>query len=496
MNPSTAVSLVRALARWGVAGLCALGAGGLTAAPISVAVTSTRDAGPGSLREALDAANRNGGQASIAFDIPKADPGFDSGTGTWTITFLDTPPPLTVSRVVIDGSTQAVRQGDTNPHGPEIVLSGNDHTVEQAFALLNAAHCTIRGLAIGQFIYGIQIYGDGSHDNRVVGNHLGCNAAGEKPDGNYNGIEVISGAHDNLIGGTEPADGNLVSGNEHIGVKISDAHRNLVIGNRIGLDRSATRALPNYDGICIEGRAAGNRIGGPKPGERNLISGNVAYGVDLFGWGVRENLVLGNFIGTDHTGTQAVPNTYGVLFDDRANGNTVGGLGEGEWNLISGNTAFGAYFYNNGTHANILRGNRIGTDISGARALPNETGVHVDGGTFENVVDSNLISGNLVAGITLFALRTDRNHITRNRIGTDLTGKLALGNGADGIRVAFGPSDNRIGGTAEEGNTIAHNGGYGVMIESGANNTIAGNIIRNNARGPRLDGSATAPRTE
>jgi parallel beta-helix repeat protein len=479
-----------AAARYVAAGFGLLLLGRLAAAPIVVTVNSTRDAGPGSLREALNAANRNGGQATIAFDIPKADPGFDAETGTWTITFRDTAPPLTVSHVSIDGSTQAARQGDTNPLGPEIVLSGNGHSVEQAFALLNASGCTIRGLAITQFIYGIQVYGDDAHDNRIVGNYLGCNAAGDAAQGNYNGIELISGAHDNQIGGAAARDGNLISGNQHIGVKISDAHRNLVLGNRIGLERNAMRPLPNYDGICIEGRAQGNRVGGTQPGERNLISGNMAYGVDLFGWGVRENVVLGNYIGTDHTGTQAVPNTYGVLFDDRASANTVGGRGAGEWNLISGNTAFGAYFYNNGTHANILCGNRIGTDFSVTRALPNETGVHIDGGTFENLVDGNLISGNLVAGITLFARRTDRNRIIRNHIGTDITGALALGNGADGVRIAFGPADNQIGGSPEEGNTIAHNGGYGVMLESGTGNRIVGNTIRNNARGDRRDPGA------
>jgi len=204
-------------------------------------------------------------------------------------------------------------------------------------------------------------------------------------------------------------------------------------------------AARNYDGICIEGTSSGNMIGGAQPGERNVFSGNVAYGVDLFGWGVTQNRVVGNFIGTDITGTRAVPNTYGVLFDDRSHHNLVGGTGPNEWNLISGNTAFGAYFYNNGTHSNSFQGNRIGTDVTGRYALPNETGVHIDGGTFDNTVDRNLISGNRVAGITLFSIKTDRNVITRNLIGTDIDGKLPLGNGADGIRIVFGSQNNTVG---------------------------------------------------
>ena len=193
-------------------------------------------------------------------------------------------------------------------------------------------------------------------------------------------------------------------------------------------------------------------------------------------------------MGTDASGKYAVPNTYGVLFDDRSHHNTVGGTGPGEWNLISGNTAFGAYFYNNGTHSNIVVGNRIGTDASGMNAIANEAGVHIDGGTFDNTVTHNLISGNLVSGVTLFSIKTDRNVISRNRIGTSIDGAQALGNGADGIRIVFGPSDNQIGGTSEEGNVIAHNGRAGVMLESESTqrNRITGNQIYSNA-GMRID---------
>lgn len=84
-------------------------------------------------------------------------------------------------------------------------------------------------------------------------------------------------------------------------------------------------------------------------------------------------------------------------------------------------------------------GNRIGTDASGTKAIPNETGIHIDGGTFENLVDSNVVSGNLVAGITIFSILSDRNVITKNKIGTDISGSKPLGNGEDGIRIAFGP---------------------------------------------------------
>jgi len=434
--------------------------------PVTFTITTTTDDGPGSLREAIQHCNRQGGRARIVFDLAKSDPGFVATAGIWRITFRDTPPALTVSDVTVDGASQTVRHGDTNPHGPEIVLSGGGHSIEYAFLIINAARVTIRGFVIQDFLYGIQVYGPASCSNRIVGNFIGVDETGTRATGNYNGIELLSGAHDNLVGGADPTERNLVSGNEHIGIRISDAHHNLVLGNFVGVDRTGTRAVPNHDGICVEGRSRGNLIGGPRAGERNLFSGNVAYGVDLFGVGVQENIVRGNFIGTDITGTKAIPNTYGVLFDDRSSRNLVGGTNPGEWNLISGNTAFGAYFYNNGTCSNVVQGNRIGTDASGTFAVPNETGVHIDGGTFRNVVDNNLISGNVVAGVTIFALYTDHNAITRNRIGIALDEARPLGNGADGVRIAFGPKNNLVGGSPLTANIIAHNGKNGVSIES------------------------------
>ena len=72
-------------------------------------------------------------------------------------------------------------------------------------------------------------------------------------------------------------------------------------------------------------------------------------------------------------------------------------------------------------------------------------------------MDQNVVSGNIVAGITIFALHTDRNRITRNLIGADITGKSPLPNGEEGIRIAFGPRDNLIGGSGSDGNLLVGN---------------------------------------
>lgn len=432
-------------------------------------VTNTLQSGPGSLRAAIISAQSDvaGLPHTIVFAIPTSDSGFDPASGVWTIVFTDEGlPALTTGYICIDGATQTTFAGNTNPNGPEICLNGNQNTVEYCLSVQNSSYNTIRGLIINEFLYGIQIYGSGSQYNTISSCYIGCNHDGTQRKGNFNGIEIISGAAYNLIGGSIPGQGNLLSGNEYAGLRISDSHYNQVLGNLVGVSRSGNGALHNYDGITIEGSAVGNQIGGSGSGERNVASGNIAYGIDIFGEGCAWNIVRGNYIGTDITGSFAIPNTYGLLFDDRSHNNVVGGYLLGEGNLISGNTAFGAYFYNNGTNSNALIGNKIGTDISGTSAIPNETGVHVDGATYANLVDSNLISGNLANGITLFATYSDYNIIIRNKIGTDINGTQPLGNGMNGILITQGSANNSIGGDSTLANIIAYNGDNGVKVES------------------------------
>ena len=88
-----------------------------------------------------------------------------------------------------------------------------------------------------------------------------------------------------------------------------------------------------------------------------------------------------------------------------------------------------------------------------------------------------------MAGVTIFALYTDHNVITRNRIGIALGGASPLGNGADGVRIAFGPKNNLVGGSPTAANIIACNGKNGVSIESdvAVGNRISCNSIHANA---------------
>lgn len=216
-----------------------------------------------------------------------------------------------------------------------------------------------------------------------------------------------------------------------------------------------------------------------------VVNGFGGRGVVLRG---DANQVLGCYLGTDASGTVAVANGYGV--DVTGAGNTVGGSDPGAGNLIAGNRYDGVYL-EAGARYNLVRGNRIGTDASGTAPLGNEYGVLVSGdhnavgGTARGA--GNLISGNLLDGVALFGRR---NVVRGNFIGTDVSGRHALGNGADGVFIGDRGRAlaNSIGGAGRRAaNHIAFNGRDGVRVDDATGNAVLRNsIFANGHRGIEL----------
>lgn len=426
-------------------------------------VTNTNNSGAGSLRDAIQQAAITNGPHTINFNIPTTDPNYNSATGVWVITPQTTFSFILKNYVTIDGTSQTANQGDTNPFGPEIVLDGNNNTINYCFSVYNASNVVIKGFNIRRFMYGIQITGTTADYGTITGNYIGTNETATDTAGNYIGIEIIAGADYTTIGGTTAAERNIVSGNQHIGIRLLDVNYSEVKGNYVGVNRTGNAAVKNYDGVSLEGAVKFSTIGGTTSAERNIISGNEAYGLPVFGAGAEGNIITGNFIGTDVTGTIAIPNTYGVLFDDGSYENILGGNTAAERNIISGNSGYGVFIYNMGTHANEVRGNYIGTDVTGEQAIPNAIGIVVDGAAFDHIIDNNIISANLQQGIYINITGCDGTIITKNKIGLTAAGN-ALGNGSDGIRISQGPKYSVIGGSVSDANTIANNGGAGVYI--------------------------------
>ncbi len=280
---------------------------------------------------------------------------------------------------------------------------------------------------------------------------------------------------------------------------------------------------PGYDGtplIELSGSQAGTSAGlvitGPDVTVRGIDINEFVAGIYITGTSATGDWIYDNFLGTDPTGTQALPNAYGVGIGGGASNNLVGANGDGasdtsERNLISGNTYAGVWI--DGSDGDAVAGNLIGTTVTGDTALPNGEGPEEYYGTlypgsgggvvvslynansysnYGDLVSDNVISGNNNIGVELSGNGTSGNVVQGNVIGTDLTGTLDLGNSSGGIEVDTGASDNTIGGTsAIAGNLITNNGGPGVVVGNSLTDTTVGDQITSNIifgnQGPAID---------
>jgi hypothetical protein len=158
----------------------------------------------------------------------------------------------------------------------------------------------------------------------------------------------------------------------------SGATGNKVVGNFIGTDPSGTQKLGNYLGILSAG--SNNTVGGTTAAERNVVSGNILDGVRIYGPNAMGNKVAGNYIGTDLSGTKDLGNSNKGVYIYEAKNNTVGGATAGERNVISGNNSDGVRIIGSGASGNKVAGNYVGTDKNGTAALGNGgDGVYIKG---------------------------------------------------------------------------------------------------------------------
>ena len=204
-----------------------------------------------------------------------------------------------------------------------------------------------------------------------------------------------------------------------------------------------------------------------------------------------------NHIGINDAGDTAFSNAYGVSGAGNNDNIYIGGNSFGQRNVISGNSLTGIAFGGFSNDDMLIQGNFIGTDATGATAVPNgSNGISIDGDDAEiggsGTAEPNVISGNGDSGIVI-SKSSQGLIIQNNKIGTDLFGSAALGNGGHGIWIIRGynntgtPSDITIG-ALNNGNIIANNGLAGINIEGDAtdnshnpfDNTLRYNAIYNN----------------
>src|SRR4051812_2943977 len=433
-------------------------------------VKSTADSGPNTLRNQLATANATPGPDRIEFDI--------SGPAPHVI-MPATQLPAVTETLTIDAATQP--GFSTSTHKPVVVLDGSapagfaSGLVVQGTA---AGGTQIRGLQIVRWTaYAIRI--DGTPDVVIAGNYVGTDGVAALGNGSgfmtQAGVVAAYGESRNLrIGGRTPADRNVIAGNDSAQIYLLDTVGTRVQGNYLGVNAAGTAAVVpgGAHGIVVENSDGLVTIGGSRSGEGNVVSGNV-YGI-VFAGG--EFVVAGNRVGTNAAGTAAIPNERGitVFFGGPV---TIGGTTAGARNLISGN---GVGIDLNGASNELVQGNWIGTDAQGKAAVPNDVGIFL-GGIFSQPGDDNLVggsapgAGNVISGNRVGIRIEDGNNnvMLGNRIGTGPDGKRPLPNTGNGIEIVNSGGNtstgNRIGGiVAGAGNVIAFNGGAGGAVGGGA----------------------------
>ncbi len=327
-----------------------------------------------------------------------------------------------------------------------------------------------------------------SNNNMVEGNYIGTNAAGQAALANVkDGIDLFHTSGDVI-------NDNVVSANTGEGIYVNDVDGPCssitITANFLGTNATGTAALGNgLRGVRISG-GSNITIGGIGVG--NVVSGNgTATGgasgirLDNNGSGASpEGVVIqGNKIGTDITGTVAIPNSVDGIRLIPAIDTTIGGTAAGAGNLISGNTIDGIQVENSSS-GTVIQGNIIGLVVGGSSALPNTNyGIETLFGATGTVIDDgNVISGNTLYGISLGNSSLD-SLVQGNLIGTDSTGEVPLGNQQGGIWIAIS-SDNTIGGTGTgQGNVISGNIGSGIFDQGSSDNLFEGNLIGTDGTG-------------
>ena len=456
------------------------------------------------LRAAITQANASGGSDEIDFAI---------GTGAQTIQVPGgVALPALTDTITIDATTQP---GYSSAGGhPVITLDGlGQGALTNGLALAGSTDAVIGVDVIRFSAAGILATGDGA---LIEGCYAGVDHTGTVARGNAIGVRLYGS--NETVATTATGAPNVLSGNTQVGVVEGGAdasHGDLVAGAVIGLSADGTAALGQHDGVLLQG--TGNTLGSPT--ELTVVSGNttgvdvpwhnavvqdVLVGTDSTGTVAHGNgtgvifqtaptagtltgslisgngtgvsappgtTVSGNYVGTDLSGTMAIPNSTGI--SSAGAGTVISG------NLVSGNTVG----ISDGDGGDTIQLNYIGTDIGVSGAVPNQTGAVLNGAEV-NHFSANVVAGNSGDGIQLDG---DSHSVTNNYIGT-VPGGPALGNGGNGVLVRGD------GGDEITGNVIDGNGSAGIDVTAGLDTSITANdVYDNGGLGIDLGGDGVTP---
>ncbi len=496
--------------------------GGATVFTVNSAFDDGVDSNPGDgfcsgpfgecqLRSAIQEANATSGPVRIEFAIGNGPTGSEVAPGVWRITLgydgpdagneADVLPDIVNDNVVLDALTQPgascgnLVAGTT--HDLRVILNGSNTTGDALNAndgngidytgTFSDAAFTVRGLVVQNFNFGFGIYS--LTDNGLAEcNYVGTDYTGESAAGNLDGI---------YAGGT--VRNNLVSGNANHGVYARAFSSTTVSRNLVGSDDDGNQPLGNGDtGIFVSGNATDHTI------TTNLASANGLYGIFLgddafFTAGAATGADLtNNTVGLSRTRSAAagMGNTCsGVRAEDGTSDNDIGLPGNGNYvaQNDAGNVGCSAIFVTNASN-NRIRGNVLGLTLGGAAAPNLFHGIRVSDnfGTADgNVIggsgpnDGNIVAANGGYGILLDG---DTNcRIWGNTVGLNAA-EVARPNGLDGI--ALDKSTAPI----VRSNTVSGNTGSGIVLFNATNlGPTTGAVIENNRIGTNTAATAARP---
>ena len=309
----------------------------------------------------------------------------------------------------------------------------------------------------------------------IIGNLFGTDTNGLSLQ-NFLGLDVQSGS--NTIGGAAAGSGNVFGPNEAAGLQINGAAgtNNLVLGNYFGTNANNAK-FANITELLLD--SGSNTIGGTSAGSGNTFGFSTVAGLEIRGPGATNNVVEGNSFGTNASGAN-LGNVVGLSVGGGSN--TIGGTSAGAGNVFANSSSAGARFAGDVAASNGLSGNLVGTHASGmnlknAVGFDVESGGKTNGGTTPG--DRNIISFNNTAGVEINGSGASGNVILGNLIGTDSSGQVAAFGNDIGVLISGG-SANMIGATtAGAGNVISGNFTAGVEINgsSASSTQIVGNRI-------------------
>ncbi len=379
-------------------------------------VSNTNDSGPGSLREAIYAANHylHLNRNIIRFNIPITDPGYNPNKGIWVIKPDSSYEYIIDRNLIIDGFSQSAFIGaDQNPLGPEIVIDGSNAGTQTTALTTTAEGTEIYGLTINRFDgSGIIFFPPGL--GTVSGCYIGTDYSGMNAAGNKFGISILNRVIGVHIGPSEYAFPNVISGNTHTGIFMADsASHNVIVGNYIGLNREGTATISNYlRGISLHGFCEHNEI------FNNMIGGNLE-GILIIK--SNYNLIASNLVGTNES--------MELNFGNE-------GTGISMWSNSSDNFIVSNIigYNNNGISvdsANSLRNIISRNNISNNRGLGIE---NKNGGNMEltpptiTIINNNEIEGWAGANqiIEIFADHEDEGMLFIDSVVTDANGNFYL----------------------------------------------------------------------